>query len=297
MPDFSWLKTIVAAVTVMAAVCLVAAEKNSLPSLPPDSAVIAGAEFNALCGDPQGALVLSALQEMSEFPLEKLERAVVACDRNWRKWTLFFRAAENSDLDKLCSLLPPVPAAENAGEQRFPVYRFSGKEQDKKFSYLMRTNLQEAVVIYPVHLHRKAISRKEQKMLNTVRKILPIRNTAVIWGAGIVDSKNYVLGKLRSFDFVLEKNLQGKLQFHGKFVCKDASDASLMAFLLKSAFPAAMKHKFGIPVEKSEAALQALTISRKENMIYFSTENVEPVLQMLVPLFKNSLPFKPEIQR
>lgn len=288
MPE-SFKVIALAAAALIAAVCSGAAETDLMQVFPADSAVIIGIEPSALCVDPQGAFVFSGWEEKLGIPLEQVGLLIIGGDRKWRKWTIAVQLKESRKLDELVSRLAPLPENEQK-TAAYPGYIFSGAPGDKNLSYLYRRSEKEALVIYPVRRHRSRIRANEAHLLAGVTSLLPRRKTVLIWGAGLLNAERYPLKMVRSFDVALEKNFSGKLTLHGRFVCNDPSDAGMLAFFIDSALPLVLQYKYGIPVEESRRAGKSLNFLRKDNILYFSAENPEPAVRIMMQIFKKRLP-------
>jgi hypothetical protein len=220
---------------------------------------------------------------------DRVEKLIIGCDRKWRKWTIFFKVKDRRELDGLVSRLAPLPEKEQKNAP-YQGYIFSGTPDDKRMSYLFRRDENEAVMIYPVHRHRGGADAGNGTALADVKNLLPRREMVLIWGAGLIREESYPLKGVSSFDLALEKNFSGKLTLHGRLVCRDESDAALLELFINTSLPFVLQYKYGIPPEESKRAGKSLNILRQGNILYFSAESVEPLMQIMLRVLNKRLP-------
>jgi hypothetical protein len=73
-------------------------------------------------------------------------------------------------------------------------------------------------------------------------------------------------------------------------VCRDESDAALLELFINTSLPFVLQYKYGIPPEESKRAGKSLNILRQDNILYFSAESVEPLVQIMLRVLNKRLP-------
>ena len=261
-----------------------AGESGLFASLPRHSAIAGGADIAALRSHRQCAPFFADLPDGGAPGLNEI---VCSCDRVGNRNTVLCRFLSSAAVDDLhrryADRLSP---AEYAGD--IPVHWFGGKPDGSDKVRMARLGA-DTVAVYSHYPKKGAFTADRRGVPAALRRFVPQRSGVLIWGAGLPGFTDPPLDAIRTFSFVLEPDVDGKLVIHGEVICINRAKASFLRLSMPGALSVLLGSRYGVPAPVTMAAVSALGIRQEDAALRFSSGDVRPVLQLLSRIIRQQL--------
>lgn len=279
------LRHAAAVFSLTAAAWLSAAEPELPAFLPGYAAVAAGADFNALCDNPQSANIFAELKNVCGKSADDISAILLLCDNRGKRRALL---AEFDSSDIVSGFCRRVKDKHLSSEEHnnYSVFLLKGEADHRRAVRMLKLSDRSIGVTTAFPSGEKFQFTPGRSLIS---RRMPRRKGVLFWGYGAPRINQGYLRHIREFCFVLEPDVNGKLLLYGWIGFSSKLQAETFRISARNTLPLLVSVKYKVPLNDAKEAMSVLTVRCREKKVFFSTSKVDPVFKVFTGVFRKQL--------